>query len=674
MTTSEALAQALTFAGFWAFMHFAEAAERRERIWWGAIVGGAFGSLALTRIDFFLVVAPVLALLAYVALTRRWHAGYTALAAVLWLLLVHTVLHTLVIARAYFVDTGIPTFQKYAITIYAVWPLLSEQLRDYTIARPRSRVGDWPRLLLELTALAALLGAALALWRWPRPLLAIERGVVRFRRPLLGALVLGLGLLAGYAYFVRPGIITTDALLHPLRPDNWLRLQGYIGAPIAVPFERYPDKPVVAVGLANMVRLGWYLSPLGVVLAVAGALLLWWRVDRRSWPLLVIATLYAVFWITSLQGSTEQTYIYILRRYVPVVYPAFAIAMAVALGAIGSRAATSRLRLRPLRIGLETGLAAALVLFFAVTGRTVYAHTEYAGALSQVAAIADRIGPADVVLVRGGGPSYTEVRDTSDLVVAPLTYIYGRNVLPVKGGVPGKYPEAFADQVTRWRAEGRKVFLLLSASGGDILVPGYGAQPVATWTLRLTEFQQLRNQKPKLSYVNEVPFTMYELVPDAPAEQSPLGYDSTAAQVRGFYRSEQLGADQPRAAWTDGNAVLRLPASAGGQSLALQVGGGKRPAVLGPARLCVDVAAEPVAYADDGVASLPWKEIQCGELPAQIGELRLALPDLGTSGALLIRLRSETWVPARVSAPGEPASGDERGLGIRFAGATWAAP
>ncbi len=670
MSTSEALAQALTLAGLWAFMHFADAAEPRAQTWWGVLVGGAFGSLALTRIDFFLVVGPLVALLVYVAVTRRWHRGYTALALTLGALLLHAGLHTLFIARAYLIDTGIPTLQKYALTIYAVWPLLSPELRAYTIIRPRSRIGDWSRLVVEITLLATLIGAIVGVWHWPRPVLQLERVAQRQRAWLLGIVVLALAVLAFYAYLIRPGILNPDVLRHPLRPDNWLRLQGYVGAPIEVPFDLYPDKPVVAVGLANMVRLGWYLSPLGVLLGIIGGLLLWWRLDRRTWLLLLIATLYAVFWIMSLQGTSEQTYIYILRRYVPVVYPAFALGIAYTLAEIkGGRERMSRLR--SARSVASALLATSLVLFFVVTGRTAYAHVEYAGALAQVESISAQLDANDIMLVRGGGPSYAEVRDTSDLVVAPLTYIYGRNAIPIKGSTPGKYTEAFADQITRWRAEGREVFLLLGASGGDVLFPGYAPRKIGTWTLRLNEFQQLRYQKPKLSYMNEVPFTLYELLP-ADEVQPPtlLAYDDTAEQVSGFYRSEAVQPGGYRAAWTNGAAVLRLPSSAQGQPLTLEAAGGKRPTSIGQAQLCVDIAAEPTPYPDAGVAELPWQELHCQSLPEQPTHVSLPLPNVAPKGNVLIRLRSPAWVPADVSMAGEPGSADRRALGMRFIGAT----
>jgi 4-amino-4-deoxy-L-arabinose transferase-like glycosyltransferase len=688
MSTSEALAQALTLAGLWAFTHFADAARRREQIWWGGVVGGTFGALALTRIDCFWVVGPALALLVYVALTRRWHAGYSALALTLGGLLIHTALHTVQIARAYFFDTGYARFQDYALTIHLSLPFLTPELQERFMLRWGSKYQDPWRLPIELGVLAAGGLMLLALWRWPRPLLLIERMIQRQRRWLIATSMVGLGALAIYGYLIRPEILTTEVLRDPLQPQHWLQLQGYIGAPIQPPTSKYcqPDQPckeTLYISLANMVRLGWYLSPLGVALGTIGWLLLWRRLDRRSWFFMLIATIYALFYIRSLYGTSDQTYIYILRRYVPLVYPAFALGIAYALAALKDwqpRMAIGK-RLQVAQTGVFVALAVGLLLFFVVTGRTVYAHVEYAGALAQIEALSAQIQDQDIVLVRGGGANDVAVRDTSELIVAPLTYVYGRNVLPVKGRAPAKYPAAFADQVTRWRNEGRRVYLLLAASGSDMLFPGYGLRSIDTWTLQLREFQQLENQKPKLSYTNEVPFHMYELVPTADALHT-LSYDDTGAQVAGFYRSEQIEPEQQRAAWTDGMAVLRLPLAAQGQTLTVQVAGGKRPQALGKARLCLDVVAEPLPYPEGGVAQgaippdssptdVPWRELKCAELDETFQAVQADLPALAAHRPVLVRLRSTTWIPAEVTPePGAAAAQDQRRLGIRFTSAT----
>ena len=219
------------------------------------------------------------------------------------------------------------------------------------------------------------------------------------------------------------------------------------------------------------------------------------------------------------------------------------------------------------------------------------------------------------------------------------------------------------------------MYLLLAASGGDLLLPGYGLRAIDTWTLELLEFQQLANQKPKLSYTNQVPFQLYQVVPVAEVEQpSAFSYDDTAAQVAGFYRSEQLPGETQRSDWTDGMAVLRLPTTAQGQTLTLEVAPGKRPASVGPARLCLDITAEPTPYPEGGVANseaVSWRELSCDDLQTGMNTIHVDLPDLATNSPVLLRLRSNTWIPSEaIPDPGTVPSQDSRRLGVRFTQAT----
>ncbi|GAC1548092.1 MAG: hypothetical protein NVS2B7_23890 [Herpetosiphon sp.] len=672
MPTSEAFAQVLILGGLWAYIHFTDARDRRQRIWWGVVTGAAFGELALTRIDCFLSIGIVVALLGYTALRRRWNAGHTAMALAGGVLLGHAALHALFIARAYIVDTGLPTFQHSGLLITLVWPLLSKALRVSSTIRHTSYVGNWRRMAEELVLLSIPIMAVGGLWRWPAALSQLEAQLHRRRRVLLTSAGVLVGLLAAYAYLIRPGILTPAVLRSPLRPDNWLRIQGYVGAPIYPPFDRYPTKRVMAIGLANMVRLGWYLSPLGIVLGTIGAIILVRRVDRRSWLFVLMSTAYAIFYITSLQGDEHQTYIYILRRFIPLVYPAFALAIALAFVALKDNARRSAgPGGHPLAAIFQTGLFATTVtsflLFLAVTGRPVFAHTEYAGVLEQVDALSQNVHAEDILLVRGGGN-----RDLPDLITTPLTYIFGRNAFAIKSSEPAKYAAALTDQVNRWRATGRQVYLLLGANGGDLLFPGYELRSVKNWTLRQREFQQLTNQKPHLSYVSELPFHLYQLLPAQPAERSTsLTADDTGAQVAGFYPSESFVPGDTRAAWTNGSAVLRLPVAAQGHNLVLHLAGGKRPPAARAPKVCLDVAPEIVPYPAGGVNAMAWQEVTCTGLEEQAKDVGMRIPTAPGRGIWLVRMRSSTWTPAETAGvQGEQVSLDRRVLGIRFVGAT----
>lgn len=688
MPTSEALAQALTFAGLWSFAHFAAAPAGQTGRWWGLLAGAAFGQLALTRIDGALVWGPVLAYLLYVALTRRWRNGHTWLAGTLGVLLFHSLLHTLFIARAYFFDTAYARLQDFALTTYASMPFVTEKIREVFANRTGTKIANPRNLVFELCALAVGLGLLWYLARRPRLLLAVETLVVRRQRSLLRVLVVALGLFAAYAYLIRPQILTANTIGQLGDPQTQLQLQGYVGAPIDVPTTLNPlqssvrglrqtiglavpefketsqySNATTALSQANMVRFGWYLSPLGILLGLWGGLR-WWRrgLNRCSWLLLILATVATFTYLRQLYGTSDQTYIYILRRYVPLVYPAWMLAMAYGLWGAQRTEHREQRTENSRRFVLCSLFSVLLLLFFAWTGRNVYQHVEYGNSFSQFAALAERIGPDDIVLVRTA-----HERDQADIPAAPLSYLYGRNALTFKGAEPTPYAAALADQVERWRAAGREVYLLLGASSGDWQLPGWGVVPVDDWTWRYREYEQPQDHKPSQAGPEQaLTLRLYHVVPASEGERpTVITPNDTAYQVRGLYRAEETPAG--RAAWTTANTILRLPGSAGGNQLLLDLGSGTRPQAIGPARVCLGVAPE-LATTD----APAWRELGCQAVSGPRSTVRWRLDPALASQPLLVHLNltAAAWVPSQTTMdPGDPPSTDGRTLGVQFFGA-----
>ncbi len=778
-STAETTMQFLSFAALYFFALFQQnSVPPRRQVFAAGVAGVAAGQLALTRIDFVLVVIPLLLYLLWCAVAHRWRAGHTALAAGLGVLLLHAGLHTVFIARAYFFDTAYARLQDYAITAYASLPFLTPLLREVFHTRTGSPLKDPWRIWQEVAGVALVVGALVALWRWPRPLHALEGWARRWQRPLAGGAALLLLLLAGYAYLVRPQVITREmvaALPRCLTPQQLrtpdeicLRWQGYVGAPVPLPppppqvdaatvkandpvtyyegglvallshmqptHPRYADAeryrrelPAVVrqlqeqgpnaalqeeraamlaeldtlsaevvgrsfeelcalnvfapkidekyvVPLANLVRVGWYLSPLGVALGVVGFALWWWRgLDGGAWLLLVVGVVVTFFFVRQTYGTSDQTYIYILRRFVPVSYPALALGMAYALVGAG----WGRHRLLMAGRGV---LVVALVAFLVVTGRPIYRHVEYAGALEQVRGLAGRFAAGDVLLMRGGGPAYGHFRDVPDLVATPLRFAFGVDALTVKSSEPGRYAAPLAEQVRRWQAEGRGTYLLLSASGGDMLLPGFALERVGTFTLHLPEFEQLTDQKPHNVASLTLPMAIYRLdAGGAEAGDVPtLAATDFAAQVRGFYLPESgaAGVPDPFAAaagdsayaWTDGDALLRLPWEAVPQEITVRLAGGERPPHLGAARVCLSLVLEETPWPTTAGDFVP---LDCFDLTSEPQNYRVSLAGRGVesadSGRALLRLESASWIPAEE----DPRLLDQRSVGVQFYGVSY---
>lgn len=747
------------------------------------IAGLAIGQLALARIEFFLVVVPVLLFLLYTWLTRRWGHQIAVFAASFAAMLLHAAVQFATVGRAYVFDTLFARLQDYAITSLIALPFLTPNLRNIYLLRPCSRLTLQPcppvagmpptidapwnvgRIAAEIAVVLLIIAALALLRRYGQgPLARVESLLRRFSRPLRLAVaiaILGTGL---YAYLIRPQILTVAtvaaipgclapaALSAPAGPC--LALQGYVGAPIAAP--KYPDPLLFAVRSAgsllrgrlpaatpaacaavapgspqaapaeapqppdylrdeaylpvacrdlrlrdliansqpNLVRVGWYTSPIAILLAIFGLALWCYRdLSARSWLFFASSIAATVMFVRLTYGTSDQHYIYILRRYVPQVFPLIALAAAYAiaalLGYVRPHARPARparhlwlsariggpvpgsSALRYLRASSRIGgslLLAAQLTFLIVTGLPIARHTEYAGALDQTAAIAARFAPTDIVVFRGGAPSYAQSRDIPDILTTPLTLIHGVNAFTIKSKDPTRYAPQLARYVQRWREQGRTVYLA-SGPSGALALPGYALVPAGTIGLDVPEFEQLTDQKPRNVQRFAVEFALYRLEPAVPAPlpsaRPSVAPDSYGLEIRGLYRAETIAG--AALAWTDGDALLRVPyAAAPPSQIAVRLAPGQRPAALGATNVCIAVRAETSFWTEDPAAP-PFLGQRCFTLAPEPATYTIPIPPgVGQSvtGALLVHIASDTWIPAR----DDPAQRDRRQLGVQLLG------
>jgi hypothetical protein len=824
------------------------------------LAGLAFGQLALTRIEFFLVTGPLALYLIFIWLARRWTLPHTALLAGAGVMLLHAGLQIVFLARAYFFDTLFARLQDFALTAALALPFLTPTLRQVYLLRPCSRLTmqpcppiagmpptadaplNWARIGAELFVAVLIIIALIAV----RRLNLVARLVsllVQLSRPLRLIAAVVVIVLGGYMYLIRPQILspaTIAALPACLTPAQLtspqgacLTLQGYVGAPIATPAyvdplagwvdhlisiargrstppreacialrretlppsadgrtmpevlrdglireadvapetlatlracDRYVLRDLFGVAQANLVRLGWYLSPLGIALALAGLALMVYRINSTSWLFLVIAAVASVVFLRLTYGASDQHYIYIMRRYVPHVYPAFAIGIAYAIVRLtldlrlfadmlrsiarkahrnastglqrpttfnvqGSTAfnvqgsmfkvppstpdaqpSTSNLQpstfnlqpptpnpqpstfnpqpsipnlqpsnvqpstfnpqpstpnLQPPTFNLRVLLTLALVLFLIVTGRPIYRHTEYAGAITQIGAMAAQLEPGAIVLMRGGAPSYAQARDIPDLLATPLTFGFGVDAFALKSRDPGRYAPQLSRYIRHWHEQGRPVYLAISASGA-LTLPGWRLEPVGRFLLDLPEYEQPTDHKPSAVQRFTLDFALYRLTPGAAGETPPVILpDDYAYQVRGVYRAERI--NDRLIAWTDGDALFRLPAPKDEPlSISVTLASGARP-TTSTGETCLAVAAEPdfsIEAAEQAVFTTPVC-ITPGVEPTTV-TLAVDPRQMPSSptGHLLLRVRSPAFIPAR----DDSASHDPRRLGVQIVG------
>jgi hypothetical protein len=657
-STAESGTQMLLWAGLamWASFASLDHPGQRSRagLWYGALAGLALGQLIMIRLEFFWGVGPVLLYLLFTLVRRRWHRGTSAMALGLGVMLVHGLIHIFTLSRTYFLDNTWGKFQDYAIVSRLAHPFYTPLLQAVRLNNSKTHIlTSLPRLLAELSVAVAAVVVLWALWRWPRLLSAVEGQIQRWRGVLLGGAVAGLLVMAGFAYFVRPQHLSLAAVLHPLANRGlW---ESYIGAPLPIPFDQYPQQAQRAVVLGNLVRLGWYLSPLGILLGVAGlAGWLWRDFNRRSWLVLLVGITYGAFSILDTYGTAEQVYIYIARRFLPGAVPIFTLGTAWLLALLlGSR--------RRIWRGLGLATTGLLLVFLIATGWRSVRHVEYGGAIEAIAALAERIEPNAIVIMRGGD------RDTPTNIATPLRYTFGREVLVAYSPDPLAYREQLAAQVQLWQASGRPVYLLLGSNGGVLNFPGFALVDRGVFDLQLAEWQQLQLQKPYTAGDIRFTYRLYALQQGAAAPATSLNLDLTDYrwQVSGLYPIERdridgvIGAPY---AWTSGAATLALPATAQTTTLELLLGLGSLPPSLQQQAVEVCPTLRPLA------ATLAAPVLPCATVSRrEPAATRWILPPL-PGDSWLFTFTSRTWSPNSYRGEYPTPPNDARTLSIQWSG------
>ncbi len=695
---SETTAQWLFFAMVYALMRYT-APARPDRNLAGLLLGLAAGQFLLARLDFVFVLVPFVGWLGWQWLRNTDHPGFRW---VVWGFAgtgLHGLAHLLTLSRGYFIDTFFARLQDTALSALVVFPLLTPNLQRIFLIRPCSPLTyqpcpdqsipdaawNYPRIGFEFALVIGLIALALWVRRKPRLLERISTFVRPFALPVsrLGAVVIALSVL--YAYLIRPQILTptviadavgcTTASQRSNPTGSCLALQGYIGAPIRPP--TYPDplaqfvsrvgdsvrgvpprepeplRDLYANSMANLVRVGWYISPFGIGMTFIGLVLLLWRgMNRRNWFFLGVTLLTAFVFIQLSYGTSSQTYIYIMRRYLPNIYPGFAL-----LSAYGAVALWGTGWWRKL---LSAGSVGVLVLFLAATVRPVIAVPELQGSFALVDGIAALSKPTDITLVRGGSPRYVAARDAADTLALPLMAIHGQNVFGLRSERPEKYGRDLVTLFRRWKSEGRAVYALVGANGA-LWFPGMHFVKKEYIQARIPEFSQLLNQKPALIDSLNMSYQRYELVEGTAPLPASIDATDTSAQVRGFYPVETIG--ERTFAWVEPTSELRLPLPGAGARVILRLNSGLRPDGSVP-DVCVSMAGQPLPWSNTEPI---WTAPICNPIHDHDEPMLLTVPAGVTSATdtLLVRIEAPGWVPALADA----ALNDFRTLGVQFVSA-----
>lgn len=392
---SESLTQYLLWAGLWATAVWLS--DRPPARLWALLAGASLGSLFLVRID-VLFLLPVLALV-IVWQWRRRQPGLAWFALPLGLLAAHSLLHALWQSQPYFFD-----LYRFAI-----------------LSLTRGEGG-----LALLTAVGLLVLGLFAYFYVP-----LMRLLAAYRQPLLALAIMGLLALAVYSWFIRPY------------------------APILTYADQFSGGTLPQLDHENFIRLGWYLSPLGVWLGVLGICLLVWRVNWQTAVMLLVTLFFSLFYLWSLRNNPTQ--IYAMRRYVPATLPLFVMGASYAVGWLffpsSHRLADGRLRLPTTILRLLAITLACLWLGgTALAARGFVSQVDYAGLPAQLAVLVGSLDENAVLLWHDQSPV-----GMGDHLGTPLKFQYGFEVYSLRD-LEALDEAALVRTIEAWQNSGRTVY------------------------------------------------------------------------------------------------------------------------------------------------------------------------------------------------------------------------
>jgi len=590
---SEPMSQFLILSGLLAFALW----EERRTTAFAVLAGAMLGVSLLVRIDSVLLAVP---LLAWLALRRAqnalgWRKAYP-LVTPFALLACHALVHAAFWSRKYLLEIANRPYWRQPP---AAWLLATALVIVVILAGHRLGPG------LHVAR------------REPDPLLAgprIRAQLAAHQAAARAVIAAALVLLALYAYAVRPA------------------LSAWAGADGNDPARAMADAPALhaldfhklaAHDAQSLVRLGWFVTPLGLGLGLLGLVIALreWQA-RYLFPLLTLLT-FGLFYFYKIRVHAD--YYFAMRRFVPVVLP---LLMGLAAFAI------TRLARRPgPRRAIAAGLAAVLAVSFLRDTLPTLRHREWAGAVRFVDDVARRFGPQDIVIF--------EQPRSIHLLSLPLWAVHGVNTLELARFNPD--PHRLQHLVRAWRSRYRNIYFVHTYST-DLC--GLFLQRVEEHSFGGFEWERAYGRPPRGPEFKSLRFTISRVVlPEelqVPALPEVDVGGSDDVQVSGFYDKEGGGEHTYR--WTGSCASIYVPAARPGSIIALTVSAGRRPASK-PAIVRVSLGRSALGSFTVGP---DWEEH------------RLRVPSALADPLPVLRLDVEGWRPANT----EPGSDDVRDLGV----------
>ncbi|MFQ5341814.1 MAG: hypothetical protein ACE5F6_09750, partial [Anaerolineae bacterium] len=264
--------------------------------------------------------------------------------------------------------------------------------------------------------------------------------------------------------------------------------------------------------------LSLFLTPLGLCLGIVGLSTLVARdLNRRTALLAMLLGTAGLATVLMPAISSNVSYLYTIRRQLPVVVPALLLLTAyVALRWAGLSEGGTRSS-HP-SVGLRRGvvmLVLAFVIFnFLDAGRPLVREQELAGSSTFIAGLAERFEPRDIVLFESVDRGAHVGR-----FAAPLWAEHDVAAMLLSSSYPAQ--GRLAAVVRQWQEQGRRVFFVSQSQPPLFTLPDFKWQLVDQRVWAGSTIAAKMTFPPK-TWVVEVPFYIYEIRARTNWQQRPV--------------------------------------------------------------------------------------------------------------------------------------------------------
>ncbi len=500
--TTEPLTLLLVFSGLYAFQVLWD--EPSASAMWGFWGGAAFGAAFLTRIDLPVLLVLLFLAIIWVRIRKRWSRSWSIFVLVLCLFLVGMVIDVIFINWPYFWNT-----------YSSVLAVFSQRLVGPVLAGSIALIAGTAALIFKRKQIVAAARK-------------INYNTITHRlRWVMIVFVVGLSV---YAYFIRPSV-------EPIRfATSW---PGNVQFPI--------------LDGENWVRIGWYITPLGILLATLGLV----PILRRE-PLERLGLFLAVGVLTTIQYVynifNTSYHIYAMRRYVPIVIPMLMIYAALAIVAV------FRLRSRRLALPMSAGLTLMLIGGLIFQSRFVLPQRDFRGAVAQLTELNAQLKPEAIVMMNE--PSESTLADNFGV---PLQFVFGHDIATIRSQDDSAVP--FIDRLLVYATtQQRPVQLLTINPIAPLIREAFQLQPVGEFPITLSALLITYYDYPSVNQPAYYDFEIYDVIGrkipsiNTSAITVDIGTMDTTFIRSGFYQKESLP-NGVTARWTAGEAFVDLPLS-----------------------------------------------------------------------------------------------------------------